>query len=220
MRRFPLLYPLSYVFLPPKVAFSYFRAHSTSKKLIRTRVEERHDRKDLDYMTQFLKNEEALPPDGFLVSQAGHLILDHYESSSVLTAGMCFLTTNDEVMKKLQNELRTTFKSYEDITEDKLQDLPWLNATIEEVIRLHTNVPYGLPRISPGHTVDGNYVAKGVSNPVYSRVTDLQHLLRSFVEESKLISESGRRFVLRICYNSLGEVLQQAVRVQASEMAS
>ncbi|KAK1701965.1 cytochrome P450 [Colletotrichum lupini] len=162
MRRFPLLYPLSYVFLPPKVAFSYFRAHSTSKKLIRTRVEERHDRKDLDYMTQFLKNEEALPPDGFLVSQAGHLILDHYESSSVLTAGMCFLTTNDEVMKKLQNELRTTFKSYEDITEDKLQDLPWLNATIEEVIRLHTNVPYGLPRISPDHIVDGNYVAKGV----------------------------------------------------------
>lgn len=123
-------------------------------------------------MTQFLKNEEALPPDGFLVSQAGHLILDHYESSSVLTAGICFLTTNDEVMKKLQNELRTTFKSYEDITEDRLQDLPWLNATIEEVIRLHTNVPYGLPRISPGHTVDGNYVAKGVSYPVYSRASD------------------------------------------------
>ncbi|KAF4124350.1 Cytochrome P450 [Geosmithia morbida] len=144
------------------VAFSYFRAHAVSKRLIRTRVEESHDRKGLDYMTQFLKNEEAIPPDGFLVSQAGHLILDHYESSSVLTAGMCFLTTNDEVMRKLQSELRTTFKSYEDIAEDKLRDLPWLNATIEEVLRLHTNVPYGLPRISPGYTVDGNYVAKGV----------------------------------------------------------
>ncbi|KAK2022913.1 cytochrome P450 [Colletotrichum zoysiae] len=162
MRRFPLLYPLSYVFLPPKVAFSYFRAHSTSKKLIRARVEDRHDRKELDYMAQFLRNESAIPPDDFLVSQAGHLILDHYESSSVLTAGMCFLTTNHEVMNKIQTELRVTFKSYEDISEDKLQDLPWLNATIEEVIRLHTNVPYGLPRISPGYTVDGHYVAKGV----------------------------------------------------------
>ncbi|KAJ0166068.1 Isotrichodermin C-15 hydroxylase [Colletotrichum tanaceti] len=162
MRRFPLLYPLSYVLLPPKVALSYFRAHSTSKALIRTRVRERHDRKELDYMTQFLKNEAAIPPDDFLVAQAGHLILDHYESSSVLTAGLCFLTKNDEVMAKLQTELRTAFKSYDDISDDKLQGLPWLAATIEEVIRLHTNVPYGLPRISPGYTVDGHHVAKNV----------------------------------------------------------
>ncbi|KAK4180645.1 cytochrome P450 [Triangularia setosa] len=170
MRRFPLLYPLAYVFLPPKVAFCYFRAHATSKTLIKTRVEDRHDRKQLDYMSQFLKDESDLPPDGFLVAQAGHLILDHYESSSVLTAGIAFLTTNPKVMSKLQTELRTTFKSYRDISEDKLQDLPWLNATIEEILRLHTNVPYGLPRISPGWTVDGNCVPKGtvVSSCAYA----------------------------------------------------
>lgn len=162
MRRFPLLYPLSYVLLPPKVALSYIRAHKTSKKLIRTRVENRHDQKQLDYVTQFLKDENAIPSDGFLVSQAGHLILDHYESSSVLAAGFYFLTTNPDAMAKLQTELRGAFRSYHDISEDILKDLPWLNATIEEIIRLHTNVPYGLPRISPGYTVDGHYVPKGV----------------------------------------------------------
>ena len=158
MRRFPLLYPLSYILLPPKVALSYITAHATSKKLIRTRVVNRHDHKQLDYMAQFLKDETAIPSDGFLVSQAGHLILDHYESSSVLTAGLYFLTTNPDAMARLQTELRGTFKSYGDISEGLLKELPWLNATIEEIIRLHTNVPYGLPRISPGYTVDGYYV--------------------------------------------------------------
>ncbi|KAK3988256.1 cytochrome P450 [Cladorrhinum sp. PSN332] len=164
LRRFPLLYPMSYIFLPlaPKVALSYWQAHSATTSLVKTRVENRHDRKQLDYMAQFLKDESNLPPNGYLVSQATHLILDHFESSSVLAAGFAFLTTNPEAMGKLQTELRTTFKSYGDISEDVLHDLPWLNAIIEEIIRLHTNVPYGLPRISPGWTVDGNYVAKGV----------------------------------------------------------
>lgn len=163
MRRFPLLYPLSYVLLPPKVALSYIAAHKTSKKLIRSRVENRQDQKQLDYVSQFLKDESAIPSDGFLVSQAGHLILDHFESSSVLSAGFYFLTTNPEAMGRLQTELRGTFQSFGDITEDVLQDLPWLHAIIEEIIRIHTNVPYGLPRISPGITVDGHHIPKGVS---------------------------------------------------------
>lgn len=163
MRRFPLLYPLSYLVLPPKVAFSYFKAHQENKRLIRARVGGRHDQKAPDYMTQFLRNETAIPPDDFLVSQAGHLMLDHYESSSVLTAGMYFLMTNGRAMAKLQAELRDKFDAYEDISDDELQGLPWLHAIIEEVLRIHTNVPYGLPRISPGHTIDGHYVPKGVS---------------------------------------------------------
>lgn len=163
MRRFPWLYPVSYVLLPPKVALSYIAAHRVSKTLIRERVENRHDRKHLDYLFQFLKNETAIPPDGFLVSQAGHLVLDHFESSSVLSAGFYFLMTNPEAMGKLQKELRGTFKSFGDITEDILHQLPWLNSIIEETLRIHTNVPYGLPRISPGYTVDGHYVPNGVS---------------------------------------------------------
>lgn len=163
MRRFPLLYPFSYLTLPPKVALAYYRAIKTVTVLARLRVEDRHNSKKLDYMTQYLKNESAIPSVDFLVPQASHLILDHYESSSVFSAGLYFLPTNPAVMSRLQQELRGAFKSYQDITDEKIQSLPWLNAVIEETIRLHTNVPYGLPRISPGITVDGHYVPKGVS---------------------------------------------------------
>lgn len=163
MRRFPLLYPISYLLLPPKVALSYIAAHNASKKLIRKRVENRHTQKQLDYLARFLKDEKEIQPDAYLGSQAGHLILDHFESSSVLAAGFYFLMTNPEAMSKLQTELREAFNSFDDITDSGLRELKWLQATIEEIIRLHTNVPYGLPRISPGYTVDGHYVPKGVS---------------------------------------------------------
>ncbi|KAI9927012.1 hypothetical protein MW887_003393 [Aspergillus wentii] len=178
MRRFPWLYPLSYVLLPPKVALSYIRAHRVSKTLIRERVENRHDRKQLDYLYQFMKDETALPPDGFLVAQAGHLILDHFESSSVLSAGFYFLMTNPEAMGRLQMELRGTFKAFGDITEDGLKELPWLNAIIEEILRIHTNVPYGLPRISPGYTVDGHYTV--VSSCAYATTHSPQYFNRPY----------------------------------------
>ncbi|KAL8383419.1 hypothetical protein RB595_006937 [Gaeumannomyces hyphopodioides] len=183
MRRFPLLYPLSYLLLPPKVALSYLAAHGAAKKLVRERVAGRHeDRKQLDYMAQFIGDGSGAPPppDGFLVSQAGHLILDHYESSSVLTAGFYFLTTNPECMTRLQAELRRKFTSYGDITEEGLRDMPWLNAVIEEILRLHTNVPYGLPRISPGYMVDGHYVPKGsiVSSCAYATTHSARYFNR------------------------------------------
>jgi len=40
--------------------------------------------------------------------------------------------------------------------------LPYLNAVIEETLRLFPPVPIGPPRISPGEFVDGTYVPNGV----------------------------------------------------------
>jgi cytochrome P450 len=169
MRRFPalfpLLYPISYVYLlfAPWAAIDYAGLHKENEEIIRKRMEEKNHDKPLDYVTQYLNKQSTNPPLGFLVSQAIHLAFDHFESASVLSAGIYFLTTSPEVLSKLQKELRESFTSHEDMTDRVLERLPWLKAVIEEILRIHTNVPYGLPRISPGHDVDGNYVAKGVS---------------------------------------------------------
>lgn len=148
--------------LPPKTALAYISAHNSNKHVIRERIKNQENHSQLDYLSQFLKHKEAIPPDAYLLSQVGHLVLDHFESSSVLSAGFYFLMTNYRAMSRLQNELRSKFQSLEEIDDEGLQELPWLNATIEEILRLHTNVPYGLPRISPGYTIDNDFVAKGV----------------------------------------------------------
>jgi cytochrome P450 len=208
LRRFPMLYPLCYILLPYKVALSYFTAHKASKLLIRKRVSERHEKVSLDYISQFMKDEKALPPDDFLVAQAGHLILDHFESSSVLSAGIYFLTTNPEVMCKLQMELREAFNSLDDIKEEVLQNLPWLHAVIEEVLRIHTNVPYGLPRISPGIMIDGHYVPKGVSPPSSVSICISKSILVLMV-----LLLLDYNINMRLCNNSLPTVFQQTKRI-------
>jgi cytochrome P450 len=60
-------------------------------------------------------------------------------------------------------EIRENFSSYEDITPDKkLMALPYLHACIEETLRMLPSNNTGLPRISPGTVVDGQYIPKGV----------------------------------------------------------
>ncbi|RJE23159.1 Cytochrome p450 [Aspergillus sclerotialis] len=90
-------------------------------------------------------NKEA-PSADFLAAQASNLIRG--------------IIPPDE-SEKSKEEVRGKFSSYDEIHNDPLQALPWLHAIIEESLRLHTNGAFGLPRISPGATVDGNYIPKG-----------------------------------------------------------
>ena len=173
MRRFKLLYPLAFLMIPPKLAICIASLYRTNRELMRKRIENRHDIKQLDYMSALIRDNNPVPPLELLVSNASHLVFDHFESASVLAAGFHFLLSNPEALDKLQRELREAFKSYDDITDSALQELPWLRAVIEEILRIHTNVPYGLPRISPGTTVDGHYIAKGVSEyEAFANVVD------------------------------------------------
>lgn len=65
-------------------------------------------------------------------------------------------------LEQLQREIRTTFASYDELTGDTVARLPYLHAILEETMRIMPPVPMGPPRVSPGGTVDGVYVPKGV----------------------------------------------------------
>jgi cytochrome P450 len=113
-----------------------------------------------------VKDEGDSPPQEFLVAQANHLIVGGFDpDTNLFTSAVHFLLVNKDKLKKLQSEVRDQFSSYSDITGDAVQDLPWVNAVIEESLRIHTNGAFGLPRISPGDYVDGHYIPKGVSCP-------------------------------------------------------
>jgi cytochrome P450 len=75
-----------------------------------------------------------------------------------------FLLKNQRCLKKLEEELVSTFRSYNEISDDRLAKLPYLHACINEMFRMAPAFNAGiLQRISKGATVDGVYIPYGVS---------------------------------------------------------
>lgn len=67
--------------------------------------------------------------------------------------------------KKLQDEVRSSFKTYEEINAHSTAGLKYLQAVALEGMRLFAPLPLGLPRVVPegGDTVDGHFLPAGVS---------------------------------------------------------
>jgi cytochrome P450 len=76
------------------------------------------------------------------------------------------LSTNLGKLAELQKEIRSTFTNQEEIEISLLQMLPYLTAVIEEGLRIFPPTAFGLPRLSPGAMVDGNFVPNGVCSTI------------------------------------------------------
>ena len=61
-------------------------------------------------------------------------------------------------MQKLQQEIQSHFKSYDTIASASALQLPYLQAVINEGLRIYPPASQGLPRISPGAFVDGVWI--------------------------------------------------------------
>lgn len=82
------------------------------------------------------------------------------------------LLQNPEIMEKVSQEIRQSFKNASEISADQVSNLSYLNAVIEEGLRLCTPVALGLPRVVPagGAEVSGHLLPGGtfVSCPGYA----------------------------------------------------
>lgn len=83
--------------------------------------------------------------------------------STVLAAVTYYLLTNPETYIKLRQEIRTRYSNYDEIDATSSLQLPYLQAVINEALRIYPPGPQGFPRVSPGAVVDGMYVPAGVS---------------------------------------------------------
>jgi cytochrome P450 len=103
-------------------------------------------------------------------------------TSITLSLAICFLVTNPSYCAALRKELILAFPSpgssregpYVHLDQDKLDSLPYLEACIQETLRLGS--PYYLPRIVPkgGTTIEGNYFPESttISLAAYSQQID------------------------------------------------
>ena len=84
-------------------------------------------------------------------------------SGSAMASIIYFILQNPEVHKKLNDEVRSAYASYEEITVASTSKLVYLMATLKEGMRIFPTAPQGTPRLSPGVNIAGHYIPKGVS---------------------------------------------------------
>jgi cytochrome P450 len=82
--------------------------------------------------------------------------------STFLAGTTSFLLQHPNTLRRLQAEIRSAFPSYESINAQKAQQLPYLQAVINEGLRLYPPGSQGFPRVSPGFQIHGRYVPAGV----------------------------------------------------------
>jgi cytochrome P450 len=97
-------------------------------------------------------------------------------ATCLATATYCVLR-DSAVRAKLEAEVRGSFGRYEEITPETTTSLPYVNAVLDEAMRIMAPVPWTASRIVPkgGDTVDGYYIPEGVSDT--KLMVDFQPLL-------------------------------------------
>ncbi|KAI0448817.1 cytochrome P450 [Xylaria acuta] len=124
-----------------------------------------------DFLEGLIRKKEELNLDmGRLNMNASLIIIAGSETTSTLLCGTLYLlTTNLEVLKRLENEVRTTFQSDEEITLTSVNQLSYMLAVLNEALREYPPVVIGLPRVAPsgGGVVDGNPVPQGTIVSVF-----------------------------------------------------
>jgi cytochrome P450 len=146
-----------------------------------------------DFMTDILANNGAKGSkltDLEINSNASLLITAGSETTATLLSGATYLLLrNPDKLSKLQDEVRSAFPSYEEITLDAVNRLTYLNATLTESLRAFPPVPVGFVRQvgAGGEVISGHYIPEGTAVSVSQYAAN--HSEANFVDAKKFVPE-------------------------------
>ncbi|XP_023744326.3 geraniol 8-hydroxylase [Lactuca sativa] len=120
-----------------------------------------------DLLQTFLELMDQKDPTSINITQIKALILDIMVAGTETTTtliewAMAEIMQNDDIMKRIQEELLQIVGPNKIVEESHLPKLQYLDATIKEIFRLHPVLPFILPRSPSQDCVVGGYtVPKG-----------------------------------------------------------
>ncbi|KAK4494802.1 hypothetical protein PRZ48_014158 [Zasmidium cellare] len=123
-----------------------------------------------DFMSYILDNKtEKLTNAELVVMASAFLVAGSGTSARALSATIFYLATNPVKLQKAIGEVRNTFQEAEAITIRSTSQLRYLQACIDEAMRLHPPQPGGLPRFVPGvgEEIEGKFVPGGTAVGVH-----------------------------------------------------
>ncbi|KAF9877261.1 cytochrome P450 [Colletotrichum karsti] len=162
------------------------------------RVDKRLDRGDesgSDIWSMIMQNSGSEKRPGItraeMYSNAATFMIGGTETTTAATSALTYLLlTNPAKMTTLRAELDAAIQDpQDDMTFTGLRQLPYLNACIEEAMRLYPPAPTPMPRMVPrgGRVVCGSYVPAGtrVDIPLYA----MAHHPDNFVDPEEFVPE-------------------------------
>lgn len=184
--------------LMPKRVRREAQAHfdMSKQKLLRRR------QKQLDY-TDFLTNmisaeEKGQLALGDLLSNAPIIIAAGSETTATALSGATYyICQNPRVYSILVQEIRSAFKTKDEITVSRTNELKYLSAVLDETLRLYPPAPTNHPRLVPpggatiaGKFVPGNYLV-GISHYSAFRSPSNFNRPEEFIPERSLQPENS-----------------------------
>lgn len=138
-----------------------------NSKDVKARIERRGNTEHLDYFEQVMPYDKPVPEDKkhiyHLENIAGQLLLASWQPlTNQFYSVIFFLLKEPDILAALVKEVRDAFEESDAISIEAVGTLKYLNACVQEGLRLHQDTVDGLPRVSPGAVVDGRFIPQGV----------------------------------------------------------
>lgn len=168
-RYYPWLEKVLMKFLPGSVLAGVIQHQQYADTRINKRLDTATSRPD--FMTAFMKkniNYETMSRKEILATFNFVIVGGAETSATVLTGLFTHIARDERIKQRLVREIRYNFKEEADIRIDELKNLPYLDAVLNEGLRMCNPVPCGLPRVVPpgGDTYCGVYRPEGVGYKV------------------------------------------------------
>lgn len=166
--------------LVPKKAAAWRVVHLNNSREKTMRRLADPDREHTDFIYHILKNEskKSLSQTEIVLNIALFISAGTDTTATALTGWTYFVCTHKAVYDQLIQEVRSALESSDDIRWEKVKDLQYLDATINEAFRLFPPSPASQQRIVPrgGATIEGHYLPAGTTVAVSPWSSNHSHL--------------------------------------------
>ncbi len=177
--------------LVPAKAAAWRRTHLNNSREKTMRRLADHDRDHTDFIFQIINNEskKSLSQTEIVLNMALFISAGTDTTATALTGWTYFMCTHLDVYQRLVREVREAFESADDIKWDHVKNFRYLEATLNEALRLFPPSPASQQRVVPpgGATIDGYYLPAGTTVAVSPWAS--MHSALNFYEPDKFIPE-------------------------------
>ncbi|RAL64939.1 hypothetical protein DID88_001530 [Monilinia fructigena] len=129
-----------------------------------------HDVDHPDIMSHVIDHNKSSPETGLSTGEIemnsmAVIVAGSETLTTTLAAAIHFLLENPKCLETLETEIRTNFRTEEQITNESTSSLPYLMAVLNESLRMSPPLPDSLRREVPsgGATIAGHFVSGGTT---------------------------------------------------------